>query len=131
MRARDAPALGAPALRAQRERPGTARRRRGPPSRRGDRVTARGLACALAAVVAAGLGLPAVASAAEGDYVVALRDTADTDAVVGGLERAQGFRASQRYGAALHGFAVHLSDAQRDRVLANPAVASVVPDTPV
>jgi len=94
-------------------------------------VTARGLACALAAVVAAGLGLPAVASAADGDYVVALRDTADTDAVVGGLERAQGFRASQRYGAALHGFAVHLSDAQRDRVLADPAVASVVPDTPV
>ena len=40
------------------------------------------------------------------------------------LERAQGFRAAQRYGAALHGFAAHLSDAQRDRVLADPAVAS-------
>ena len=83
-------------------------------------MTARGLACALAAVVAAGLGLPAAASAAEGDYVVVLRDTADTDAVVGSLERAQGFRASQRYGAALHGFAAHLSDAQRERVLARP-----------
>ena len=68
-------------------------------------MTARGLTCALAAVVTAALGLPAVASAAEGDYVVVLRDTADTDAVVGGLERAQGFRASQRYGAALHRFA--------------------------
>ena len=94
-------------------------------------MTVRGLACALAAAVGAGLGLPAAASAAEGDYVVVLRDTAETDAVVGSLERAQGFRASQRYDAAIRGFAVHLSDAQRERVLSNPAVASVVADTPV
>ena len=115
--------FGGPALRAA---------ARGRPSRgRGPGMTVRRLACALAAVVGAGLGLPAAASAAEGDYVVVLRDTADTDAVVGSLERAQGFRASQRYGAAIRGFAVHLSDAQRERVLADPAVASVVADTPV
>ncbi len=85
---------------------------------------------ALVAAAAAFLALAPAAGAAEGDVVVVLRDGVDAEAGTAALERSQGFRASQRFRHAVHGFAAHLSDAQRARVLADPDVAYVRDDRP-
>ncbi len=73
-------------------------------------------------VVAAGL-IPGVAAAeSTSSYIVGLRD-GRTLSFVGAVEHS--------YGSALNGFSARLSRAQVTALSANPAVAYVVPDTPV
>jgi subtilisin family serine protease len=62
--------------------------------------------------------------------VVVLRDGADAASVTDRLEKATGFTADRRYGAALKGFAARLTDPQTARLKADPEVAAVVPDIP-
>ena len=81
------------------------------------------VACALA------LSLTTPAVAMDADVIVVFRDGVSADSATAALERSQGFRATQRYAAALDGFAARLSDVQRERVRTDPTVAFLVPDT--
>ncbi len=69
------------------------------------------------------------ATAAAGSVVI-LRDAVDAAGVTDRLERATGFTADRRYGAALKGFAARLTDLQIARLKGDPEVAAVVPDIP-
>ena len=64
-------------------------------------------------------------------FVVVLRDGADAAGVTDRLEKATGFTADRRYGAALKGFAARLTSTQTGQLKGDPEVAAVVPDTPV
>jgi subtilisin family serine protease len=95
----------------------------------------------IAAVLALlAMALPAAASAAgkrrdadhRGNYIVVLKSSAgDAGEATSKLERKHGIRSKLRFRRALKGFSVHLSDAKRARVEADPAVAYVSPDRPV
>jgi subtilisin len=92
-------------------------------------------AALLALLTAVLCGLP-VAAAVAGDgpaepVIVLLHDDADVDAVVSRAARAEGVRASNTYRHALRGFAADLRPAQARRLLADPAVDAIVPDSPV
>ena len=69
-------------------------------------------------------------TASAGGFVVVLRDAVDAAGVTDRLEKATGFTADRRYGAALKGFAARLTDTQIARLRADPEVSAVVPDIP-
>jgi subtilisin len=94
-------------------------------------VSLRSLAHAVTSVIAVALALPSASLAADGDYIVVFDEGVDAGRATAALERSDGIRAAHRYGAALRGFASHLSDQQRERLLADPAVSYIVADTPV
>jgi subtilisin len=91
----------------------------------------RRVAGALATAGALALSLVPAAHSAEGGYVVVYDDGVGVEPKTDSLEASQAFRASQRYRTALKGFAAHLTDAQRRRVLADPDVAYVRRDAPI
>ncbi len=96
-----------------------------------DRRPARRHRALRALAAAAGLLAlaPAAPAAAAGDdVVVVLRDTAAPAAATDALERAGRFQAEEEFGTAVPGFAAQVTPEQRRDLLADPAVAYVVPD---
>src|SRR3954447_23141610 len=91
--------------------------------------------------VAAGAGLvltvmlacaPAQAHAAAAPYVIVLKDNvASAGTATKGMEKALRFSARFRYDSALKGFAADLTEAQRAKLEADPAVDFVEPDAVV
>ena len=93
----------------------------------------------LSALLVLGLSLVAFVPAATADggrpgapkpYVVMLRAKApDATSITDGLQHRLGFAARFRYATTVKGFAADLTDAQLDRLQADPDVAFVTPDT--
>ena len=85
------------------------------------------------AVAALACGLAAAPAASAAPYVVTLEDSVrDVDAAVDGLQSELGLpRASQRYAAALKGFAVDLGPGQAAKLARTPGVAWVEPDAEI
>ncbi|HEV8280989.1 MAG TPA: S8 family serine peptidase [Candidatus Limnocylindrales bacterium] len=65
---------------------------------------------------------------AAGRYIVVLKNSADTAAVIDRHRQREGTRPDRRYKAAFRGFAGHLDATQRRALLADPNVVTVVPD---
>ncbi len=83
----------------------------------------------LLALAAAGPAQARPTGVIDGRYVVVYERSVDAPArETAERERRQGFRASLRYRRAVEGFAARLTDAQADRLRADPEVAAVVPD---
>ena len=64
-------------------------------------------------------------------WIVQVQPGVSVSDVIGTAQSRWGVVADQRFGSVLHGFAIGLTQSQRDALAADPRVSAVVPDVPV